>query len=96
MEEFQLPKRRGLAVYIRGRRVLRVLRHYGRLQYVSRRAHYAILYVNEEEVPAVTERLLKLHNVTGVTQSIWPDLDPAVTTLVAAGVNKEQDGDDQP
>lgn len=94
-EQFTLPGRRGLAVSIRGRRVLRVLRHYGRLQYVSHRAHYAILYVDEAEVATVKEQLLKLHNVTGVRASFWPDLDPTVADLAATGVAQEHDEEDE-
>lgn len=80
-ENFQLPARRGLAVYMRNRRVLPTLRHYGHLTYVSRHAHYAILYVDQAAVQTVTERLLKLHNVIRVRPSIWPDVDPTVTQL---------------
>lgn len=93
-EEFELTPRRGLAVYISSRRVIRALRHYGRVHYVSKKAHYAIIYVNEDQVEETMARLSKLHNVKRVIPSTLPDLDPDVTDLASKGVYKTHDEDD--
>ena len=47
---FELTPRRSLIVYVNGNRVIRALRHYGQIDYISRRMHYVVLYVNQEDV----------------------------------------------
>ena len=93
-EQFELVPRRGLAVYISSRRVIRALRHYGRVHYVSKRAHYAIIYVDEAQVAETIERLEKLHNVKRAVPSALPDLDPDVADLASTGLYKTHDEDD--
>lgn len=93
-EQFEFVPRRGLAVYISSRRVIRALRHYGRVHYVSKRAHYAIIYVDEAQVAETIERLEKLHNVKRVVPSALPDLDPDVADLASTGLYKTHDEDD--
>ena len=83
-EQFELVPRRGLAVYISN----------GRVHYVSKRAHYAIIYVDEAQVAETIERLEKLHNVKRVVPSALPDLDPDVADLASTGLYKTHDEDD--
>lgn len=91
---FELTKRQELVVTITSRRVVRVLRHYGRVQYVSRRFHYVILYVAADQVATVTAELEKLRNVSHVSQSPWQTLDPEVVELKSTVLYKTQDEDD--
>ena len=54
---FELVSRCALIVWINSNRVIRSLRRYGLVRYVSRHMHYVVLYVNQDEVETVTDRL---------------------------------------
>ena len=92
---FKLTARRALIVYINGNRVIRTLRHYGMVRYVSRRMHYVVLYVDQDQVTAVTDRLKKLRAVRRVEESYRPDLGPTLTDLEMTGIYKLHDEDDK-
>lgn len=91
---FNLTKRRAIIVYYNGRRVLRSLHHYGQLRYVSKRFHYAILYINQDHYDEVKERVQNLRAVKHVLSSARPDLDPTLTDLEETGLYKQHDEDD--
>lgn len=84
--EHSIPQRTSLSVYIRGRRVLRVLRHYGHIQYVSRRANYVILYVNQAQVAEIKPEIEKLHDVYRVLPSPWSTVDPTISSVAETGI----------
>lgn len=92
---FELVSRRALIVRINSNRVIRSLRQYGLVRYVSRHMHYVVLYVNQDEVETVTDRLEKLRAVRYVKLSYRPDLDPTLTDLEMSGVYKLHDEDDK-
>lgn len=92
---FNLTPRRALIVYIHNHRVLRALRHYGQIEYVSRRMRYVVLYVDQADVDLVTEKISHLQAVKGVTQSARPDLDPQLTDLELTGIYRLHDEDDK-
>lgn len=92
---FTLTKRRALIVYISGKRVVRTLHHYGAVRYVSKRMHYVVLYVNQDDITQVKERLIKLRAVRHVLESARPDLDPTLTDLEQTGLYKMHDEDDK-
>lgn len=92
---FGLTPRRALVVYINGNRVIRTLRRYGLVRYFSRRMHYVILYVDQDQVRAVTDKLKKLRAVRRVEESYRPDLDPTLTDLEMTGIYKLHDEDDK-
>lgn len=92
---FKLTERRALVVYINGNRVVRTLRRYGTLRYVSRRMHYVILYVNQDQVDQLKVKIGQLRAVRGVQESARPDLDPTLTDLKMTGVYKMHDEDDK-
>ena len=85
---FELVSRRALIVRINSNRVIRSLRRYGLVRYVSRHMHYVVLYVNQDEVETVTDRLEKLRAVRYVKPSYRPDLE-------MSGVYKLHDEDDK-
>lgn len=91
---FELTKRQGLIVYINNSHVIRRLRHYGHIMYVSNRLHYVVLYVNQAVVKNVQTELEQLHNVTMVEVSEWPNIDPTVFRLAKTGNYKKNDEDD--
>ena len=92
---FTLTKRRALIVYISGKRIIRTLQHYGAVRYVSKRMHYVVLYVNQDNLAEVKERLKKLRAVRHVLESARPDLDPTLTDLEQTGLYKIHDEDDK-
>lgn len=77
----EINHRRALAVYFRSRRAIRAIRHYGRLIYVSKHMHYAVLYVDDAKAADQTEKLLALRQVTAVKSSPRPEIDPELTDL---------------
>lgn len=91
---FTLTQRRALIVYINGKRIIKTLSHYGAVRYVSRRMHYAVLYVNQDQLNTTKERLNKMRAVRRVIESQRPDLDPTLTDLEETGLYKMHDEDD--
>lgn len=69
-----IRERRGLVVWLYSLRQLKQLRHYGTVQYASRRMKYVILYVDEDSVDAVKDKLSHLRFVKKVDVSMRPDL----------------------
>lgn len=78
---FKIKERQGLIVYINNFHVLRRLRRYGHIMYVSRRMHYVVMYVDRASAESLQEKLEKLYNVTHVEFSEWPNIDPTVFGL---------------
>jgi len=50
---FKLIPRRSLIIYINNNRVIRALRHYGQVDYISRRMHYVVMYVDQSDVEKI-------------------------------------------
>ncbi|MDD6432464.1 MAG: YlbG family protein [Lactobacillaceae bacterium] len=92
---FKLTDRRALVVYINGNRVVRTLRHYGIVRYVSKRMHYVILYVDQDQVEQLKTKIGHLRAVRAVEESMRPDLDPTLTDLEMTGLYKMHDEDDK-
>lgn len=92
---FKLTARRALVVYISGNRVVRALRHYGIVRYVSRRMHYVILYVDQAQIDQLKPKIGHLRAVRRVEESVRPDLDPTLTDLEMTGIYKMHDEDDK-
>lgn len=91
----ELVARRSLVVYFHGQRVVKTFHHYGLVRYVSKRLHYAIIYVDQVKYSKTKERLQHLKAVNRVTDSVLPDLDPTLTTLEQTGLYKQHDEDDK-
>lgn len=64
-----------LFVYCNSYKGNRQLSHYGDLGYTSRKAHYSLLYVNEEEVSETIKKLKALKFVKRVRPSHLKDLN---------------------
>lgn len=92
---FTLTQRRALIVYISGKRILKTLHRYGAVRYVSRRMHYVVLYVDQDQLTSTKERLAKMRAVRRVLESARPDLDPTLTDLEQTGLYKMHDEDDK-
>jgi len=65
-------KRQGLIVWFKHRKNIRQLKRYGHFIYASRRQRFAVIYVNQDEIDTVEERLNKLSYVTKVERSYKP------------------------
>ena len=55
--EFIMQKRRGIIVWVYSLKQLKTLKRYGLVHFVSRKMKYVVLYVNEETVEEVEEKL---------------------------------------
>lgn len=64
-----ITPRAGWIVWLDSLGFARQLEKYGHVHYVSKRMHYAVLYVNEEEAVAVRTKLLRLPFVQKVEPS---------------------------
>ena len=73
--EFIMQKRRGIIVWVYSLKQLKTLKRYGLVHFVSRKMKYVLLYVNEETVEEVEEKLQTLHFVRQVERSYRPDIE---------------------
>lgn len=73
--EFIMQKRRGIIVWVYSLKQLKTLKRYGLVHFVSRKMKYVVLYVNEETVEEVEEKLQALHFVRQVERSYRPDIE---------------------
>ncbi|WP_158007183.1 DUF2129 domain-containing protein [Floricoccus tropicus] len=71
----EIQKRRALYIYYNSYKHTRQLRKFGEPVYTSRKLRYVKIYVNEEEVEEVKEKLEALHFVKEVQLSYIPDLE---------------------
>ncbi|MEY8442013.1 YlbG family protein [Lactobacillaceae bacterium 24-114] len=90
-----LVARRSLIIYFHGKRVIKNFHHYGSVRYVSKRLHYAIIYVDQEKYAEAKDQIKGLKAVNKVIDSVLPDLDPTLTTLEQTGLYKQHDEDDK-
>lgn len=65
-------KRQGIIVWLRHLKHLRKIRRYGHIIYASKKLKYAVLYVNQEEIDDLMEKLSMLPFVTKVEPSYKP------------------------
>ncbi|KGX88566.1 YlbG family protein [Pontibacillus litoralis] len=65
-------KRQGLIVWFQHMKHVRNIKRYGHLVYVSKKHRYAMIYVNQDEIENVTQKLNRLHYVSKVEPSYKP------------------------
>lgn len=73
-----VPQRQGIIVYFRNMRQVRQLRRFGTVHYVSSRMHYAVLYVNQDQVDQTVNRLKKQRFVRRIQLSVQHELRAAL------------------
>ena len=66
---FTIKNRLSLIVYVDSQRQARFLKRYGDLKYVSKRFHYAILYVDSKRANQIKNRLKRLNFVDRIDDS---------------------------
>jgi uncharacterized protein YlbG (UPF0298 family) len=67
-----VESRQGLVVWFKHKKNLRQIKRYGHLIYASRRMKYAILYVNQDEIEEMENKLTKLPFVRKTEHSYRP------------------------
>ncbi len=69
-----LMKRQGLIVWLYNLKNTKMLRRYGNVHFVSKRMKYAVLYCNQSEFEALSEKLESLPFIKKVEPSYKPEL----------------------
>ncbi|MDR3189689.1 MAG: YlbG family protein [Lactobacillaceae bacterium] len=75
---FELIPRRSLLVYLHNTRQARQLRRFGVVKYISEKAKYAVIYMNEEDIEVKKALIERLGFVDKVVISNWPEVDSTV------------------
>lgn len=64
--------RQGLVIWFQHMKNVRQIKRYGHLVYVSKKLKYALIYVNQEDLDHMVEKLSKLNFVSKVAPSYKP------------------------
>ena len=67
-----IVNRQGLIVWFQHMKNMKHIKRYGNLIYVSKKHKYAIVYVNQEEIEEIEQKLLKHSFVSKVDRSYKP------------------------
>lgn len=73
---FDMQERRALYVYMRGLKQVNQLKKFGDIAYISNKMNYVSLYVNEDQVDELVDKLKKYRFVKTVKPSARPDINP--------------------
>lgn len=65
-------KRQGLIVWYQHKKNIKKIMRFGHVLYTSKKLKYAVLYVNQEDIAEVKERLLRLPFISRVDESEKP------------------------
>ncbi|GAA0444346.1 MAG: YlbG family protein [Bacillota bacterium] len=65
-------KRQGIVVWFQHMKNLKQIKRHGHFLYSSKKMKYAVLYVDQEEIEKVEEKLLRLSFVSKVERSYKP------------------------
>jgi|GEM_PF-1982470 len=78
MAPFTITPRRSVIVHLKNVRQARQLRRFGVVNYISEKLHYAVIYMDETDIPTKTALIERLGFVSSVELSHWPDVDTTV------------------
>lgn len=87
---FTVKPRRALIVYMHSMKQVRQLKRFGVVQYQSRKAHYVVLYMDEDQVQPATVKIKKMNFVRRVEPSYRPDVAMNFAERVDQGFFKPQ------
>lgn len=65
-------QRQGIIVWFQHRKNIKQIRRFGNLIYVSKKMRYAVLYVDQEEIDTVIEKMNNLSFISKVEVSYKP------------------------
>lgn len=71
-----MKERRAIFVYLRGLKHLEQMKKFGDISYISKKMQYVELYVDEDQVATVVEKLNQYRFVKIVKTSPRPEIDP--------------------
>lgn len=71
-----MKERRAIFVYLRGLKHLEQMKKFGDISYISKKMQYVELYVDEDQVATVVEKLNQYRFVKIVKISPRPEIDP--------------------
>lgn len=66
------PKRQGLIVWYQHKKNIKKIMRFGHVLYMSRKLKYAVLYVDQDELEDIEQRLLRLPFISRVDRSAKP------------------------
>lgn len=69
---YMQQKRQGLIVWYQHKKNIKKIMRFGHVLYTSKKLKYAVLYVNQEDIEEVEERLLRLPFISKVDHSEKP------------------------
>ncbi|QLE64264.1 hypothetical protein LROSL1_1447 [Furfurilactobacillus rossiae] len=75
--------RQALHVFVRNLRQVRQLRRFGDIEYISKKLHYVVIYMDQDDISRNQQAINKLSFVRRVMVSERPEIDP----FVGEGVN---------
>lgn len=83
-------------MYVNNLRSVRQLRHFGTVEYVSKKMRYVVLYTDQENIKQTHQSVGQLKFVKKVLYSNWPLVDPNMSDLKEAGLyNQDIDKEDR-
>lgn len=65
-------KRQGLIVWYQHKKNIKKMMRFGHVVYTSKKNKYAVIYVNQEEINEIEERLLRLPFISRIERSAKP------------------------
>lgn len=74
-ETFMLQKRRLLVIWVYSLKPIKNLKKFGQLIYISRKMKYVLMYLNEEDVSEMEQKVRRLHFVRYTEYSYRPDVE---------------------
>lgn len=92
---FEIQPRQSLIVYTYSLKQTRQLKRYGTVMYVSKKMRYVVLYVNQEQVAALTDQLSHLRFVKRVVASHRPEISETFNGVAEEVATPEAKDDDQ-
>lgn len=75
MTEFRIEKRRAIYVYLRSMRQVKQIRKYGQVEFVSKKMHYVLLYMDADLIEETKNKLIKLGFVVRIKDAIRANLN---------------------
>ncbi len=89
----EVTERQALIVWMYTLKQLKAIKKFGYVTYISKRLKYVYLYVDQDQVEAITQKLNKLHFVRKVEPSYRPEVRMDFTQILPE--LKEQHQKDQ-
>lgn len=67
-------KRQGISVWFQNRRNIKQIKRFGHLIYTSKKLKYAVIYVDQEKIDSIEDKLNKLPFILKTSRSEKPNI----------------------